>query len=532
MNYTTASKDVSIKINKVTSTINWGNPAGITYGGTLGAAQLNATASVPGTFVYTPAAGTMLNAGTQTLHVDFTPTDTVNYNGRSKDVQIVVAKVTPTVSWANPAGIAHGTALSESQLNATASVPGTFVYTPAAGTILNAGTQTLHVDFTPTDSNYATVSKDVQISVSKVSSAITWSNPAGIPYGWPLSATQLNATASVPGTFVYTPAAGTVLTAGAMDPACGLHTDRHGELHHRVERCVHQDQQGDFDDQLGESSRDYLWRDAGCGAVECDGQCAGDVRVHAGGGDDAECGHADAACGLHADGHGELQRKIEGCADCSGQGDADGELGESGWHRPRHGAERIAVERDGQRAGDVRVHAAGGDGAECGHADPARGFHADRCRELQRSVKRSPNHSGQIDADDYLGQADCHLRNGAYSGAVERDGQRAGDVRVHAAGGNHSERGHTDAARGFHAGRYRELHDRIERRTDCVIGSHHPDDRLEQSGGDPLWVAAERNAIECHGKCAGHVRLYAGGGDGVECGDYGPCMWTSHRPTR
>ncbi len=47
-----------------------------------------------------------------------------------------------------------------------------------------------------------------------VTPTITWSNPAGIPYGWPLSATQLNATASVPGTFVYTPAAGTVLNAG------------------------------------------------------------------------------------------------------------------------------------------------------------------------------------------------------------------------------------------------------------------------------------------------------------------------------
>ena len=44
------------------------------------ATQLNATASVPGTFVYTPAAGTVLNAGAaQTLSVTFTPTDAANY---------------------------------------------------------------------------------------------------------------------------------------------------------------------------------------------------------------------------------------------------------------------------------------------------------------------------------------------------------------------------------------------------------------------------------------------------------------------
>ena len=69
-------------------------------------------------------------------------------------------------------GIAYGTALSATQLNATASVPGTFVYTPAAGTVLNAGTQTLHVDFIPTDSNYTTVSRDVQISVLNVLESI------------------------------------------------------------------------------------------------------------------------------------------------------------------------------------------------------------------------------------------------------------------------------------------------------------------------------------------------------------------------
>ena len=34
---------------------------------------------VPGTFVYSPIAGTVLNAGSQTLSTTFTPTDTSNY---------------------------------------------------------------------------------------------------------------------------------------------------------------------------------------------------------------------------------------------------------------------------------------------------------------------------------------------------------------------------------------------------------------------------------------------------------------------
>jgi hypothetical protein len=43
---------------------------------------------------------------------------------------------------------------------------------------------------------------------------ITWGTPAAIAYLTPLSATQLNATSGIAGTFAYSPAAGTVLHAG------------------------------------------------------------------------------------------------------------------------------------------------------------------------------------------------------------------------------------------------------------------------------------------------------------------------------
>ena len=67
---------------KATSTITWTAPADVTYGTALSATQLNATANTPGTFVYSPVAGTVLNAGAaQTLSVTFTPTDTANYTG-------------------------------------------------------------------------------------------------------------------------------------------------------------------------------------------------------------------------------------------------------------------------------------------------------------------------------------------------------------------------------------------------------------------------------------------------------------------
>jgi len=197
--------------------ITWAAPAAITYGTALSSAQLDATSTVQGTFAYTPAAGTVLTAGTQTLSVTFTPTDQVDYTTASSTVQITVNQATPTISWATPAGITYGTALSAAQLNATSATQGTFAYTPALGVVLGAGTQTLSVTFTPTDgTDYTTATATVQLAVGKATPSISWATPAGITYGTALSATQLNATSATQGTFAYTPALGVVPGAGTQ----------------------------------------------------------------------------------------------------------------------------------------------------------------------------------------------------------------------------------------------------------------------------------------------------------------------------
>ena len=69
-----------------------GTPASITYGTALSTTQLNATSSVPGSLVYTPAAGSVPTAGTDTFSVTFTPTDTTNYTTTTQTVQLTVAR--------------------------------------------------------------------------------------------------------------------------------------------------------------------------------------------------------------------------------------------------------------------------------------------------------------------------------------------------------------------------------------------------------------------------------------------------------
>jgi lactonase family protein with 7-bladed beta-propeller len=86
--------------------------------------------------------------------------------------QPTAAKTTPVITWATPAAITSSTPLSATQLDATANVAGTFVYTPPAGTVLTAGTQTLSVTFTPTNTaQYSNASATVAITVNSVQPA-------------------------------------------------------------------------------------------------------------------------------------------------------------------------------------------------------------------------------------------------------------------------------------------------------------------------------------------------------------------------
>jgi len=205
--------------SKTTSIITWAAPAAISYGTALSATQLNAKANVPGTFAYSPASGTVLAVGTQTLSVTFTPTYTKDYTSVTTKVSLVVnpaqsGQNTPAINWATPAAISYGTALSSTQLNASASyggtsVPGTFEYTPAAGEFLDAGSQSLLVTFFPTDSiHYAPAGGSVSILVNPSSTQIlpiysySITNGSG-GSGYAANSNILNYTDSVNGTWSF-----------------------------------------------------------------------------------------------------------------------------------------------------------------------------------------------------------------------------------------------------------------------------------------------------------------------------------------
>ena len=97
-----------------------------------------------------------------------------------------MTKATPVITWAAPADIVYGTALSATQLNATTDGGRARSSTRRPrGTVLTAGAaQTLSVTFTPTDAaNYTTATTTVAITVTKATPTITWAAPADIVYG-------------------------------------------------------------------------------------------------------------------------------------------------------------------------------------------------------------------------------------------------------------------------------------------------------------------------------------------------------------
>ncbi|HEX8199488.1 MAG TPA: Ig-like domain-containing protein, partial [Isosphaeraceae bacterium] len=124
-------------------------------------ALVNGAATLPGI--------TSLTAGGHTITAAYSG-DALFARSTARGLAQAVSRATPTIAWSDPAAIVAGTSLGAMQLNATASVPGSFVYTPTEGRVLGAGMgQVLVVEFTPADTvNYTTATGSVRIDVVAV----------------------------------------------------------------------------------------------------------------------------------------------------------------------------------------------------------------------------------------------------------------------------------------------------------------------------------------------------------------------------
>ncbi|HMC67909.1 MAG TPA: MBG domain-containing protein, partial [Mycobacteriales bacterium] len=163
---------------RIAPTITWNNPADITYGTALGASQLNATANVPGTFAYSPAAGTILGAGpNQTLSVTFTPTDTVSYSTVTSHASINVLKATASVT---PAAASKTYGATDPTFTGTltgflARDAVTASYSRTAGETVAGGPYTISAVLSPATvlTNYTITYNTAAFTINKVTASVT-----------------------------------------------------------------------------------------------------------------------------------------------------------------------------------------------------------------------------------------------------------------------------------------------------------------------------------------------------------------------
>ncbi|HLJ44398.1 MAG TPA: FG-GAP-like repeat-containing protein, partial [Bryobacteraceae bacterium] len=157
---------VSATVTSGGTPLNGGTVAFNVFGSPVSSMVNNGTATA---MLAIPAA---TSAGTYTIQAIYTPASS-SFAASSGSAPLTIGKASPVVTWNSPASIVSGTALSGTQLNATANVPGVFAYTPTAGTVLPVGNnQTLSVLFSPTDStDYTTQTATVAINVTSAAVA-------------------------------------------------------------------------------------------------------------------------------------------------------------------------------------------------------------------------------------------------------------------------------------------------------------------------------------------------------------------------
>jgi hypothetical protein len=155
----------------------------------------------------------LTRAGTCTI--DATQPGDANHNAATPVSRtFTISKATATITLESLSQIFDGTPKSANATTNPAGLSVTLTYSQSGLPIAaptNAGSY--DVIASVTDANYKGGTSGTLV-IGKATPVITWQNPQDITYGTALSATQLNAAASVTGALSYTPVAGTVLHAG------------------------------------------------------------------------------------------------------------------------------------------------------------------------------------------------------------------------------------------------------------------------------------------------------------------------------
>ena len=216
--YTSSSTSTNLTVTKATTAVTYPTLSNIVYGTTMSSSfSAFVTPSILGAFSYYYMNGAtkvslstadLLNVGSYTIYVDFTPSSS-NYTGSSNNRSLTVTAAPTTVIYDTPSNIIY-TATLASSLTATAypNIAGSMKYyinaaEVTSATTLNAGTYSISATFTPTSSNYTASTTTRSLTVNKKSTTITFPNISTIVYETTLSTLVAGTTTGIAGTFSF-----------------------------------------------------------------------------------------------------------------------------------------------------------------------------------------------------------------------------------------------------------------------------------------------------------------------------------------
>ena len=210
-NYTVTTNNGTLTVSPAVLSVTWPTPAPIYYGTALGAGQLDASANIPGSLVFNPTNGVVLNAGTNTLMVVFTPADMTDFSPTNLSVSLVVLRAPLSVTASNVSRFYAQTnpVLGGYLIGVTNGDSITATYATTATSNSPAGTYPIIPTLVDTNSrlvNYTVTTNNGTLTVNKLTPVITTSPVAGsIIYGQTLANSGLSGgVASVPGSFAFT----------------------------------------------------------------------------------------------------------------------------------------------------------------------------------------------------------------------------------------------------------------------------------------------------------------------------------------
>jgi hypothetical protein len=225
----TFSSNVTSPVTIITvqrhAAVTWATPAAITAGTPLSSMQLDAVGNTDGTYVYTPASGTVLSPGSTTLSVIFTPTDQESYPGTATTTvtQVVNGKTPATVTLTNLAQTYTGSPLPVTVATTPTGLTVGLTYTGTGGTTYGPSSTpptapgSYTVVGTINDPDY-TGTTTVTLVISKAAATVTLTNLAQTYTGSPLPVTESTSPAGLTVGLTYTGTGGTTYGPSSTAP--------------------------------------------------------------------------------------------------------------------------------------------------------------------------------------------------------------------------------------------------------------------------------------------------------------------------